>query len=273
MRRVSELIDLADLLFEDAPLIGVTTSEMRLAEQADPTPAGEPPRQEMALGLTYLKAIERAGGLPVVIPPLPAAAIRPLLRGLGGICLSGGPDIDPVAYDRDRHPELGPTWRELDIAEIAIAREADARGIPILAICRGAQALNVARSGTLFQHLPDRFGTEIEHRQRGVGSAPTHSVEIDPDSRLAGALGTTTLDVNSFHHQAVDELGRGLRAVGWSPDGVIEAIEEAGSRFVIGVQWHAEALTDRPEQLSLVRAFVRAAQEAAAGADARTEAA
>jgi putative glutamine amidotransferase len=253
--------------YDGAPLVGVTTSEIRRAGRVDPTPEGEPARAEMALGLTYLRAIEAAGGLPVVLPPLPIEAIGPLLDGLDGICLSGGPDLDPAEYGQDPHDELGPTWRELDVAELAVAREADARGLPILAICRGAQALNVSRRGTLFQHLVDRFGAEVEHRQGSIGTEPVHRVEIDPDSRLAKALGETCIEVNSFHHQAADQLGRGLRAVGFSPDGVIEAIEAPGSRFVVGVQWHAESLTERPEQAGLFRAFV----DAARGAPARQQ--
>ena len=250
--------------FEGAPLIGVTTSEIREVKGLDPIPRSDPPRPEMALGLTYLRAIEGAGGLPVVLPPLPPDAIGPLLDGLDGICLSGGPDLDPAEYGQDPHDALGPTWRDLDIAEFGVAREADSRGMPILAICRGAQALNVARRGTLFQHLSDRYGEEVEHRQKEIGSKPIHPVEIDPDSRLAKALGATSIEVNSFHHQAADQIGRGLRAVAFSPDGVIEAIEAPGSRFVVGVQWHAESLTDRPEQANLFRAFVDAARSAAA---------
>ncbi len=130
------------------PLIGVTTSEVRVATQVDPTPQGEPPRREMALGLTYLQAIEAAGGLPVVMPPLELDAVDQFLDRFAGICLSGGPDLDPAAYDERRHPELGPTEPQLDVFELELARRADARGLPTLAICRGLQALNVARGGT-----------------------------------------------------------------------------------------------------------------------------
>lgn len=270
MLRVARRANENGARFDGAPLIGVTTSEVRVSGQVSPTPEGEPPRAEMALGLSYLKAIEQAGGLPVVIPPLPREAIGPMLDRCDGVCLSGGPDIDPSTYGHEPHPELGPTWRDLDLAELTVAREADARGLPILAICRGAQALNVARSGTLFQHLIDDFGTEIEHRQSGIGSQPSHRVEIAPDSRLAAALGSTEVEVNSFHHQAAGDLGRGLRAVGWSPDGVIEAIEATRSRFVVGVQWHAEALTERPEQASLFQAFVEAAGASRSPTPART---
>src|SRR3954451_16731974 len=142
------------------PLIGVTTSEVRTAESVNPTPEGEPPRREMALGLTYLKALEPAVPPPVVTPPLDLEAIEPLLDRFDGICLSGGPDLDPSGYGAEPHPELGPTEPDLDRFELAVARRADAREIPILAICRGTQALNVVRGGALYQHLPE-ISTEI----------------------------------------------------------------------------------------------------------------
>jgi putative glutamine amidotransferase len=193
----------------------------------------------------------------VAIPPLASGGITPLTQRLSGLCLSGGPDIHPSAYGAEPHPALGPTWRELDLAEIALARAADRRGLPILAICRGAQALNVARRGTLFQHLPESGGS-VDHRPGDYGPEVAHSVEIEEDSLLAEALGATTLDVPSYHHQAADELGRELRAVAWSPDGVVEGIEAINRPFVIGVQWHAE--TEKPENARLFRTFVTAAE-------------
>src|SRR3954464_5013724 len=160
------------------PLIGVSTSEVRLSDQVTLTPHGEPPRREMALGLTYLRSIERAGGIPVVIPPLGVEAIPSLFAHLGGVVLSGGPDIHPEAYGEPPHPELGPAWRDLDATELALARHAIAADLPMLAISRGAQALNIARGGTLFQHLPERFGRGIQHRQLAEGPAATHAVDI-----------------------------------------------------------------------------------------------
>jgi putative glutamine amidotransferase len=238
------------------PLIGVTTSEVRLAEDVRRAPEGEPPQPEMALGLSYLRAIERAGGVPVAIPPLAPESITSLVQRLDGLCLSGGPDIHPSAYGAAPHPALGPTWRELDLAEIALARTADRRALPILAICRGAQALNVARRGTLFQHLPDG-GMEIDHRPGDYDADVAHAVEVEPDSLLAEALGTTLLEVPSYHHQAADELGRELRAVAWSPDGVVEGIEAVNRDFVVGIQWHAQ--TETRANGRLFRAFVKAA--------------
>jgi len=246
------------------PLIGVTTSEVRVSSQVEPTPQGEPPRREMALGLTYLRAIEAAGGLPVVIPPLELEAVDPLLDRFGGLCLSGGPDLDPAAYHERRHPALGPVEPELDAFELELARRADERGLPNLAICRGQQALNVARGGTLHQHLPDRPGTTIEHRQSAPGDTPTHSVEIAPQSRLARLMRRRRARVNSFHHQAVDRLGTGLRAVAWSPDGVIEGVEAPARDFLVCVQWHAETLVARRDNAALFSGLVEAAARHAA---------
>ncbi len=241
------------------PLIGVTTSEVRAGTQVSQTPQGEPPRREMALGLTYLRAIEAAGGLPVVIPPLELDAVQPLLERFSGLCLSGGPDLDPASYHERRHPDLGPVEPELDRFELELARCADVRALPILAICRGQQALNVARGGTLHQHLPDRPGTTIEHRQSAPGDRTTHNVEVMAHSRLARLMGHRRARVNSFHHQAVDRLGAGLRAVAWSPDGVIEGVEAPAREFLVGVQWHAEILVARRDNAALFEGLVQAA--------------
>ena len=235
-----------------APLIGVSTSEMRDANESRPTAEGDPGQREMALGMTYMRAIERAGGIPVVLPPLAPTAIDPLLERLNGVCLSGGPDLDPVAYGVRRHRQLGPTEPELDRFELALMRGADRIGLPVLGICRGAQAINVARGGSLRQHLPN-------HRQELRGTHTAHEVRLTPGSRLAAIIGADRVEVNSFHHQAVRRLGRGLRDVGHAPDEVVEAIEDPGADFVIGVQWHAETLVEMPEQLSLLREFVAAA--------------
>jgi putative glutamine amidotransferase len=129
----------------------------------------------------------------------------------------------------------------------------------VLGICRGCQALNVARGGTLHQHLPDVTDGSIHHRQTASGRETTHTVEVQAGSRLAGIVGAGELDVNSFHHQAVDALGRGLRAVAWAPDGVIEAIEGDGEALYLGVQWHVETLVERPRHARLFDALVEAA--------------
>ena len=244
------------------PLIGVTTSELRPKDRVSPVPEGEPLGVEMALGVTYLKAIETAGGLPMVLPPLAADAIEPLLDRIDGICLSGGPDLDPATYAAEPHPELGPIEPDLDRFELEVAARADAREMPILAICRGTQAINIVRGGGLHQHLPE-LSTEFAHRQSVVSTEPSHPVEIESDSQLAAALGEEIEidDVNSFHHQAIDRLGEGLRIVARAPDGTVEAVEDPSRRFLIGVQWHAETLVHREAEAALVRRFVEACRE------------
>jgi putative glutamine amidotransferase len=221
------------------PLIGVTTSELRPSGLATLRRQGEPDHPEMALGMTYLQAIERAGAVPVVLPPC-VSDLEALIARLDGVCLSGGPDLDPEAYGaRERHAELGPTEPSLDAFELALARAALERGMPLLGICRGSQALNVACGGTLHQHLPG-------HRQSEPGCTTTHEVEVLRGTRLAGLMGMGgggVIAVNSFHHQAVDEVGAGLRVAARAPDGTVEGIESTGA-FAIGVQWHAETLAD-----------------------------
>ncbi len=237
------------------PLIGVTTSEVRRGDLATLRRHGEPPQHEMALGLTYTSAIELAGGVPVVLPPLEAGAMTTLLTRLDGVCLSGGPDLDPVGYGARAHAALGPIEPALDRFELELARAADAAGMPLLGVCRGAQALNVARGGTLHQHIDG-------HRQTEPATAATHTVQVEAGTRLARLVGVTPLRVNSFHHQAVDGLGSGLRAVGHAPDGVVEAIEATDRPHVRGVQWHAETLVHRPPHLALFAELVDAAATA-----------
>jgi putative glutamine amidotransferase len=243
------------------PLIGVTTSEMREAVRTVPLPEGDPPTREMALGMVYLKAVERAGGLPVVLPPMRHAAIGPLLDRLDGLCLSGGPDLDPEAYGESPHHLLGEVEPDLDAFELALAQEADARALPVLGICRGAQAMNVARGGTLHQHVADVVGTRIHHRQTEVARVPTHLVVVDGDTLLAQVIGPGELAVNSFHHQAVDRLGRDLRATAHATDGLVEGIEGEGPALYLGVQWHAEGLIEDPRNHALFATLVDAAAE------------
>ena len=224
------------------PLIAVTTSELRRPEDVVARPQGEPPKLEMALATLYPEAIERAGGVPVIVPLLRPEAIGSLLDRVDGVCLPGGPDLQPSVYGQEPHPELGPTEPRVDAVELALVKAADRRGLPILGICRGMQVLNVARGGTLHQHLPDVVGDQLEHRQPEHGSVTTHHVETAPHSRLRSILGGPRLEVNSFHHQGIQTLGKNLVATAWAEDGAIEAVEDQRGRLVIGVQWHAEGL-------------------------------
>jgi putative glutamine amidotransferase len=244
------------------PLVGVTTSEVRRAERTQPLPEGEPPQHEMALGMPYVRALARAGAIPVVLPPLRVDDVPAQLSCLHAVCLSGGPDLDPSKYGAAASPDLGPIEPALDEFELAVARVADAAGLPILGICRGAQTLNVARGGTLHQHLPAITDHSVTHRQTDPGWVETHPVRVAAASRLSGVLGLEELWVNSFHQQAVDELGSGLHAVAWAPDGTVEGIEDLGERFVLGVQWHAETLDRGPVHPRLFEALVAAASGA-----------
>lgn len=248
------------------PMIGLSTSEMRAPERIRHDPRCEPAGRELALGLTYPDAVRRAGAVPVVIPPMDLAGIEPLLDGLWGLCLSGGPDLHPAIYGADPHPSLGPTEPELDRFEIALVRAAEAREMPVLAICRGLQVLNVSRGGTLTQDLPTLRRSDVEHCQSQPASTRTHDVTFEAGSLVAACLGVREARVNSFHHQAVARLGSGLRAVGWAPDGVIEAIEATDTSFTVAVQWHAESMVRAPEQAHLLEAFAEAALSYGAGA-------
>lgn len=239
------------------PLIAITTSELRSPASVRERPEGEPPMREMALGLTYPQAVAHGGGVPVVVPPFSSdTTIRELLARVDGVVLAGGPDIHPSLYGQEPSPELGPTEPELDGSEIALVRLALERGLPMLCICRGLQALNVARGGTLIQDLPG-------HRQDEPGHVPVHGVTVEAGSRLAGGLGVVQTRVNSFHHQAADELGLNLRAVAWADDGLVEGLEATDRDWVVGVQWHAEGLLHAPDQHRLFESFMDACRPAA----------
>jgi putative glutamine amidotransferase len=215
----------------------------------------------LALGTAYLDAVAAAGGIPLILSPVPGRRIDELVERLDGICLSGGPDLHPSFYGQEEHPQLGPTEPDVDVFELSLARAARRRRLPLLAICRGMQVLNVARGGTLIQHLPDRVGEDIVHRQATSAREPSHPVTLEAGSRVAALMGSGVPDVNSFHHQAIDKLGARLRAVGWAGDGTIEAVEAPTDYFTVGVQWHAECLTQRPEHAGLFEGLVAAAED------------
>ena len=239
------------------PLIGLTTSEKRTPVRDELLPHAEAGREEMVLNFHYMRAVAAGGGLPVVMSPEPLETVADLVGRLDGVLVTGGPDIDPSFYGHEPDDDLGPTFPEVDRFEIEVVREAERRELPLLAICRGMQLLNVAHGGTLYQHLPDHVGDDVVHRRPDLRHpVPTHPVRIEDGSRLASWLGREEAVVNSYHHQAPWEVGDGLRAVAGAPDGVIEGVEGATS---LGVQWHAEAMQGAPEQRALFDAFVRSA--------------
>ena len=214
----------------------------------------------------YVEGVAEAGGVPVVLPPVAGArAAEALLDELDGLLLSGGSDLDPGYYGEEPVPELGVTMPERDAFEMALLEHALRRQIPIFGICRGMQMLNVALGGTLYQDLPSQMDHMVllGHRQETPKWQPTHEVEVDGGSKVAEILGTDELKVNSYHHQAIKDLASGLVAAARSPDGVIEAVESSdlSERWLIGVQWHAEAMREAgPEHRNLFEAHVSAAE-------------
>jgi len=195
----------------------------------------------------YVRSVERSGGLPLVLPTLQAEHAEALLDRLDGLLLSGGVDMDPALYARSRHPKLGRVDRERDEFELALTRHALRRDLPILAICRGQQVLNVALGGTLVQDIPSELEGAVTHAAPGRRTRRSHPVEVVGGSKLGEILGPGPLAVNSFHHQAVDRLGDGLTISGRCPaDGVIEAVEMKDRSFVLAVQWHPESFWNEP---------------------------
>jgi putative glutamine amidotransferase len=221
-----------------SPLIGVSTS----------ITFGTSPERAY-VNSTYLYAVQRAGGVPVALfPQLSAAALGRLARGLDGLLLTGGGDVDPALFGEAPHPTLYDVAPARDTVETSAVRIAIERRLPILAVCRGIQVLNVALGGSLYQDVASDPGTEIRHSQEAPRDQPTHKVKIQAGSRLAETLGADEVEVNSMHHQAIKALGAGLAAVAWASDQIVEGVELVDpSRFVLGVQWHPEELVAHSE--------------------------
>jgi putative glutamine amidotransferase len=192
----------------------------------------------------YVDAVQRAGGIALMLPPDAALAGDPdeLLDRLDGLILAGGRDVDPAAYGAERHPLTDPPRSERDEFEIALARRAMERDLPLLGICRGMQVMNVARGGTLVQDLPEHVGNENHRRSLGTFEGNDHPVRLGERSLAAAAAGETEHATLSHHHQGVDRVGEGLEVTGWSDDDEVpEALEDRNLRFALGVQWHPEA--------------------------------
>lgn len=216
---------------------------------------------ELQIENAYALAVSRAGGVPVLIPT--GADADALADQLDGLLIPGGADIDPRLFGEEPHPTVRIVARPRFETEWSLLHAFEARGKPILGICYGAQLMNVWRGGSLYQHLPELPFVKLRHRREPEESEnPRHFVRLEPDSRLRLLIGQEQFEIVSAHHQAVRELGRGLRTVAYSPDGVIEGIEDASHPFFIGVQWHPEQDPDAPATRALFEAFIRAAQEA-----------
>ncbi len=209
----------------------------------------------------YLRALRGAGLQPVVLPTgLAAESVGRLLQRVDGVLLIGGPDVEPRFYGEETRPQCGPTHPERDQSELLLVGEALDRGLPLLAICRGIQLLNVALGGTLHQDIAtDRPDSGIGHRSQ-ERQALAHTVRLEPDSLVARAVCMDHVAVNTLHHQAVKSPATSLRPVGWAPDGLVEAVEMPGADFVVGVQWHPEELVSLEEHARrLFAAFAVAA--------------
>ncbi|MEJ5343529.1 MAG: gamma-glutamyl-gamma-aminobutyrate hydrolase family protein [Chloroflexus sp.] len=245
------------------PLIGITT--MHSGTSADG-------RELQAVRPTYLRAIEAAGGIPLIIYLTDdMSAVRRLYDQCDGILLPGGDDVDPAYYDEPPHPKLGAVDRQRDAVEIALARWAHAERKPLLGICRGLQVINVALGGSLYQDIPSQLATTIDHRantRTRAWTELTHSLHILADSRLATVLHTTDIGCNTMHHQAIKQLAPGLRAVASAPDGIIEAFEALDDHYLLAVQCHPEHLWDssEPRWQALFADFVNTCRERATNA-------
>ncbi|MGE5137060.1 MAG: gamma-glutamyl-gamma-aminobutyrate hydrolase family protein [Gemmatimonadota bacterium] len=246
------------------PVIGLTSYAEPASWAAWHAPAA-------LLPLNYAEQVAAAGGVPVLLPPVPG--IEAAVGRLDGLILTGGGDLDPAAYGAQPHPRTGRVSPARDSAELAVLAAATTAGLPVLGICRGLQILNTARGGTLHQHLADLPGAAEAGHTPEPGTFGSHLVRVAPSSLLGtilgggGRHGERGLAVPTAHHQAIDKLGDGLVATAWAADGVIEAVEPAdpapGQPFLLAVQWHPEA-GDDPR---LFQALIAAAARGRAAAD------
>ncbi len=240
----------------NAPIIGITGYADRSAR---------PPNiGTFAVSRTYVHAVTRSSGAPLLIPPrLDPTLLRAIFDGVGGLILSGGGDIHPSFYHAQ---DKGLLWRvdeERDRAELALAQWALAEGLPTLAICRGLQVLNVANGGTLIQDIPTQVPNGLSHSSVAGRPVPdiAHNVTVEATTRLSSIIGEGTVGVNSAHHQAADATGDDLLVAARAPDGVIEGLEARDHPFCIAVQWHPEVMIDEPgSMMRLFEALVQAAQ-------------
>ena len=225
------------------PVVGITA-------YVEPARWGHWELEAALIPYGYVRGIEGAGGRALLVPPSDDG-VGETLEALHGLLLSGGSDLDPELYGADAHAETVGTRPDRDRAELALLEGALERDMPVLAVCRGVQVLNVARGGDLVQHLPEILGHE-EHREV-LGEFSEHAVRVDPSSRIREVRGP----VMSHHHQGIGRVGDGLREIAWADDGTVEAIEDPEKPFVVGVLWHPEAGEDQ----RLFEQLVEAAHE------------
>jgi putative glutamine amidotransferase len=212
----------------------------------------------------YRTSVERAGGVPVELEAADIATLSSLPDHVDAVVLTGGGDVDPALYGQTPHPLTRVVPSERDRFELAVARLCLSEGLPLLAICRGLQVMNVACGGTLVQDIPDQVRNALPHQDATTPTSCPHDIELVPDTILARCLARqqttpTRIRVNSRHHQAIDAIGRGLRLAAFAPDGVIEAVEADAHPFAIGVQWHPENFVEGGEFRGLFSACIAAA--------------
>lgn len=234
---------------EPRPVVGITT-------YVEAAKWGAWELEAALIPYAYVQAVERAGARALLVPPS-IEGVEETLDALDGLLLSGGSDLDPGTYGAAAHPATNGLRPQRDRAELALLDAALARDMPVLAICRGFQVLNVARGGDLVQHLPEVVGDE-RHREAS-GTFSDHPVRIDDGSKLGGVLGDSA-PVKSSHHQGVGTVGSGLREVAWAEDGTVEGLEDPDRRFAVGVLWHPEA-GDDPKLFEALVAEARAYRE------------
>ena len=218
---------------------------------------------------TYTEAVRRAGAIPLLIPPQPENAAD-LLSRIDGLLLAGGFDCDPSIYGEEQHPTVEPMDPRRQDNDLALAEAARELGVPSLGICLGLQVMNVAAGGTLIQDIDSQHDTEIRHASEPEDRG-RHDVIIEQDTQLASMLPAAELNVNSSHHQAIREVGRGLRVTAHAPDGIIEGVEDPHHPFYLGVQWHPEDLAGEESAATLFAAFIEAARSHAAARRQATE--
>jgi putative glutamine amidotransferase len=238
---------------QSQPLIGITGG---LLENSSSVPVCQ-------LGQAYVTAVQRAGGLPLVIPVgIDESALASLLSRLDGVLLSGGGDIDPLLFNGAPHPKVYGISPERDALEINLVTTALQMDKPLLAICRGIQVLNVALGGQLYTHIQDQVEHSLKHDwfPKFPRDKLAHTVSLKCESQLDQIYGADEIRVNSLHHQGISRVGEGLIATAFAPDGLVEGLEVKGAAFALGVQWHPECLPDDPGSQKLFSAFIQACQ-------------
>lgn len=236
------------------PLIGITTSASQNKDGSTVCNVGQ----------AYVNVIEKAGGMPLLIPvEIGLKKLNALAPRLDGVLFTGGGDIDLRFFDGQTHPAMDGVNLERDLLEFGLLKLALKANLPILAICRGIQVLNVWLGGALYTHIQDQLPGALKHdwypdfpRDRIA-----HTVNVTPGSKLFHILGEKEMPVNSLHHQGILKIGQGLEPVAASPDGLVEAVEVIGQKFALGVQWHPECLTEALPMQNLFQAFIEASRK------------